>query len=257
MSVSSFKIACIQLAVTANKSQNLQRAKCKILEAAQHGAKVVVLPECFNSPYGTQYFSEYAENIPKGESVKSLSETAKEANVYLIGGSIPEREEATGKLYNTCTVFNPEGTLIAQHRKVHLFDIDIPGKIRFQESEILSPGSALTHFDTIYGKFGVAICYDMRFPEMAMIAARKGACFIFISATKKGSGIQIFVATCSPARDMEAKYHAGEILATIGHEEAIIYADIELEKLGIIRGSIPITMQRRFDLYSDIAAFDK
>jgi hypothetical protein len=65
--------------------------------------------------------------------------------------------------------------LLAVHRKVHLFDIDVPGKIRFQESEVLTGGETLTDFDTDYGKLGVAICYDVRFPEMAMIAARKGA----------------------------------------------------------------------------------
>jgi predicted amidohydrolase len=65
--------------------------------------------------------------------------------------------------------------LLAIHRKVHLFDIDVPGKIKFQESEVLTGGQSLTEVDTEYGKLGVAICYDVRFPEMAMIAARRGA----------------------------------------------------------------------------------
>jgi len=64
---------------------------------------------------------------------------------------------------------------LAVHRKVHLFDIDIPGKIRFQESEVLTGGGSLTDLDTEYGRLGVAICYDVRYPEMAMVAARKGA----------------------------------------------------------------------------------
>lgn len=71
--------------------------------------------------------------------------------------------------------FSPTGKLLAVHRKIHLFDIDVPGKIRFQESEVLTGGQTLTDFDTEYGKLGVAICYDVRFPEMAMIAARRGA----------------------------------------------------------------------------------
>jgi predicted amidohydrolase len=64
---------------------------------------------------------------------------------------------------------------LAIHRKVHLFDIDVPGKIKFQESEVLTGGESLTELDTEYGKVGVAICYDVRFPEMAMVAARKSA----------------------------------------------------------------------------------
>jgi omega-amidase len=78
-------------------------------------------------------------------------------------------------LFNTSLTFAPTGKLLAIHRKVHLFDIDVPGKIRFQESEVLTGGKELTDFDTDYGKIGLAICYDIRFPEMAMIAARKGA----------------------------------------------------------------------------------
>ncbi len=74
------------------------------------------LKECFNSPYGVKYFPEYSEPIPEGETFKALSQAARENQVYLIGGSIPERDG--NKLYNTCTVFDPNGTLIAKHRKV-------------------------------------------------------------------------------------------------------------------------------------------
>jgi omega-amidase len=91
----------------------------------------------------------------------------------LIGGSIPEKKGS--QLFNTSLTFSPSGSLLSVHRKVHLFDIDVPGRIRFQESEVLTPGPKLTDFDTNYGKIGLAICYDVRFPEMAMVAARKGA----------------------------------------------------------------------------------
>jgi omega-amidase len=157
--------------------------------------------------------------------------------------------------------FSPAGNLLAIHRKVHLFDIDVPGKIRFQESEVLTGGTSLTDFDTEYGKFGIAICYDVRFPEMAMVAARKGAVamiypgafnltYIFIDIITSRTGPlhwellararavdnQIYVAMCSPARDMDASYNAwghstivdpnGEIVARAGHGEEIIYADL-------------------------------
>ncbi|XP_076482460.1 omega-amidase NIT2-like isoform X1 [Bombus vancouverensis nearcticus] len=73
------------------------------------------------------------------------------------------------KLYNTCTIWGPDGTLIAKHRKVHLFDIDIPNKITFRESDSLSPGNSLTTFDVKGCKIGIGICYDIRFEEMARI----------------------------------------------------------------------------------------
>src|ERR1700761_1725954 len=132
------KLALVQLACTADKAHNLSHARSKVLEAAGTGAGIVVLPECFNSPYGTKYFPKYAETLlpspPTAEqspSFHALSKMAAEAKVYLVGGSIPELEPSTKKLYNTSLTFSPQGKLLATHRKAHLFDIDIPGKIKF------------------------------------------------------------------------------------------------------------------------------
>ncbi|KAM3586240.1 Omega-amidase nit3 [Umbelopsis sp. WA50703] len=275
---SPFKLALIQLAVTISKKTNLKHAHDRVMEASKQGAKVVVLPECFNSPYGTKYFPEYAEDIPEGDSVTALSAMAKEAQVYLFGGSIPERESSTGKIFNTLTVYNPLGELIAKHRKVHLFDIDIPNQIRFQESEILTGGSWLTHVDTEYGKFGTAICYDIRFPEIAMIAARKGCvAMIYPGAFNTTTGPlhwellqraravdnEMYVAACSPARDDSADYKAwghstivdpkGQVLATCEEKEAIIYATIDPQVIQDTRKHIPLYQQRRFDVYEDVS----
>ncbi|KAF9933948.1 hypothetical protein FBU30_003892 [Linnemannia zychae] len=272
------KLALIQLAVTADKAANLANARTHVLEAASNGANLIVLPECFNSPYGTNFFPEYAETLADGPSVKSLSAMAKDAKAFLIGGSIPERDPADDKIYNTCTVYNPEGMLIATHRKVHLFDIDVPGKIRFQESETLTPGRQLTHVDTDFGKIGVGICYDIRFPEPAMIAARQG-CFamIYPGAFNMTTGPlhwellqraravdnQIYVAACSPARDLSASYHAwghstivgpaGNVINTTDEKQSIIYADLDLQTMDEFRQSIPLYTQRRFDLYADVS----
>lgn len=108
--------------VGADKVQNVDRAISHIRQAvADQQPKVVALPECFNSPYGTKYFNEYAETIPDGYTTTRLSEIAKELNIYLVGGTIPERDGIDGKkLYNTCTVWSPSGSLIAKHRKVKM-----------------------------------------------------------------------------------------------------------------------------------------
>ncbi|CAO3573461.1 unnamed protein product [Mortierella alpina] len=272
------KLALVQLAVGADKDANLANARTHVLEAASKGANLIVLPECFNSPYGTNYFPEYAESLKEGPSVKALSAMAKDAKAYLIGGSIPERDLTDDKVYNTCTVYNPEGELIATHRKVHLFDIDVPGKIRFQESETLTAGKQLTHVDTEFGKIGVGICYDIRFPEPAMIAARKG-CFamIYPGAFNMTTGPlhwellqraravdnQMYVAACSPARDVSANYHAwghstivgpaGDVIQTTDEKQSIVYADLDLAKMNEFRQSIPLNNQRRFDLYVDVS----
>ncbi|XP_053700612.1 omega-amidase NIT2 [Synchiropus splendidus] len=270
--MSKFRLAVVQLQVTGVKADNLVRARRLVKEAASQGSQVVLLPECFNSPYGTSFFPQYAERIP-GESTQMLSEAAKEHQVYLVGGSIPE--EDGGKLYNSCTVFGPDGELLVKHRKVHLFDINVPGKICFQESETLSPGNSLSIFETPFCKVGVGICYDMRFAELAQLYSRRG-CHLLVypgafnmttgpahwELLQRGRALdnQVYVATASPARDETASYVAwghstvvspwGEVISKAGAEEAVIYADIDLQYLSEIRQQIPITAQRRDDIYT-------
>ncbi|KAF7122028.1 hypothetical protein CNMCM5793_009583 [Aspergillus hiratsukae] len=281
------KLALVQLASGADKAVNLAHARSKVLEAAKAGAKLIVLPECFNSPYGTQYFPSYAETLlpspptkEQSPSYHALSAIAAEAQAYLVGGSIPELDTSTKKYYNTSLVFSPTGSLIGTHRKTHLFDIDIPGKITFKESEVLSPGNQLTVIDLPeYGKIGLAICYDIRFPESAMIAARKGAfALIYPGAFNMTTGPlhwallararavdnQIYVGLCSPARDTNSTYHAwghslivnpnAEILAEADETETIVYADLDNESIQNTRKGIPVYTQRRFDLYPDVSA---
>src|SRR3989338_11305562 len=96
----SFKFAACQLAVGSSKAVNLEGAKKAIKEAAENGAKVIALPECFNCPYSNASFPTFAEPTPGGPSSEMLSDAAKEHKVYLVGGSIPERD-TDGKLYNT------------------------------------------------------------------------------------------------------------------------------------------------------------
>ena len=155
--MSTFRLALIQLSVGANKASNLARASEKIAEASKAGAKVVSLPECFNSPYGTQHFPEYAEPIPSGQSCDILSKAAKDHGIFLIGGTIPERDG--DKLFNTCTIWSPTGDLISTYRKMHLFDIDIPGKITFKESDALTGGNDFVSFSTPWTEIGIGICY--------------------------------------------------------------------------------------------------
>ncbi|XP_038657665.1 omega-amidase NIT2-like isoform X1 [Scyliorhinus canicula] len=273
-----FRLALIQLEVSALKASNLSKVRTLVKEAALKGAKVVALPECFNSPYGTNYFPEYAEKIP-GESTQVLSEVAKEHGIHLIGGSIPE--EDGGKLYNACTVFAPNGSMLMKYRKIHLFDIDVPGKICFRESEAFSPGSTMCTFDTPYCKIGIGICYDIRFAELAHVYTKRG-CQLLVYPGKFGMTTgpahwellqraraldnQVYIAAVSPARNENDSYVAwghssivnpwGEVVAKAGSEETIVYADIDLKYLSDIRQQIPVLQQKRQDLYSVQAAQD-
>jgi len=265
------RIGLVQMAVGSCKKTNVENAVRLIKKASDQGAKLITLPECFNSPYGTQYFGEYAEAIP-GECSDQIAAAAKENQVHIVAGSIPEREG--DKVFNTCCVFDPEGNLAAKHRKIHLFDIDVPGKIRFQESEVLTAGDTPTMFSVGNIKVGVGICYDIRFPELAWKYRRDGAdLLVYPGAFNMTTGPahwaklqiaraldnQLFVATASPARDLNATYHAwghsmvvdpwGEILQEAKEGEEIIIQDLDFEVLKTTRQNIPISTQRQPHCY--------
>lgn len=280
------KLACVQLASGADKAANLKHAADQVAKAAKGGSHIVVLPECFNSPYGCQFFPDYAETLQpspptpeQSPSFHALSAIAATNKIYLVGGSIPEFCPDTKKYYNTSLVFGPDGQHIGSHRKVHLFDIDIPGKITFRESDVLSPGNKVTLVDLPeYGKIAIAICYDVRFPELAMIAARKGAfALIYPGAFNLTTGAlhwkllaqaravdnQIYVAMCSPARDMSATYNAwghsmivdpmAKVLVEAEDAETIVESEIVGDAIVEARKNIPLNTQRRYDVYPDVS----
>lgn len=282
----SVKLACVQLASGADKAANLKHAAEQVAKAAQGGSKIIVLPECFNSPYGCSFFPDYAEILEpspptqdQSPTFHALSAMAAENKVYLVGGSIPELDSSTKKYYNTNLTFGPDGKLLATHRKVHLFDIDIPGKITFKESEVLSPGNKVTLVDLPeYGTIAIAICYDVRFPELAIIAARRGAfALIYPGAFNLTTGElhwkllaqgravdnQIFVAMCSPSRDLSASYHAwghsmivnpmAKVLVEAEEKETIVEAELDNQSIAEARKNIPLQTQRRFDVYPDVS----
>jgi predicted amidohydrolase len=246
-------------------------AKAYIREAAGNGARVIALPEIWNCPYSNKYFRAFAED-ESGESVRLMSALAKENGVWLIGGSIPEIDG--DNIYNTCYVFSPQGDRIGKYRKLHLFDIDIKGGVRFMESETLSPGDRRTVADTEFCRIGIAICYDARFPELFAAMAADGARLIVLPAAftvptgaahwellmrARALDNQIYFAACSPARDANAPYHAyghscivtpwGDFCGKTDANESIVYGDIDLDYLEEIRAQLPIGKQRRPAFY--------
>jgi omega-amidase len=267
-----FKIAICQLRVTGEKDANLDRTKRSIRKAVSlYGPEMVILPEMFNCPYGYGYFKRFAETYP-GISTDMLSSLALELGIYIIGGSIPE--SSGGKIYNTSYAFDRKGRLLAKHRKIHLFDAHITGGISFQESRHISPGRDMTVFDTDLCRTGVAICYDMRFPELIRKMTLDGALLIIIpaafnmttgpahwhiTARTRALDNQVYFACASPARDTGSGYivygHSliadpwGKVIIEASHDEEIICADIDLEELGRIRKELPLLEHRRPGVY--------
>ena len=173
------KLGLCQMPVTASKAENYETMRRYVRDAAAAGCDLIVLPEMWCCPYDNAAFADYAE--PQGgQTWQLLRDTARECCVWLVAGSVPERDGDA--IYNTCYVFDPNGTQQAKHRKVHLFDIDVAGGQRFFESDTLSPGQHYTLFDTPFGKIGVAICFDVRFAELFRILALEGARLIVVPA---------------------------------------------------------------------------
>lgn len=263
------KIAVIQIDVTRDKKANLEHAEQLIRQASQK-ADFIVLPEMFNCPYNAKTFMTYAEAFP-GETTNLLENLAKELDLLIVGGSIPELE--ADKIFNTSFIYGPEG-LIGKHRKAHLFDVDIKGGITFKESDVLHPGhrsTVLTYKDIT---FGVCICYDMRFPELARTMVNQGAEMIIVPAafntttgpahwhiTARARAVdnQVYFVVASPARSDYLSYKAyghslivnpwGTILSEADILEEIIYADIDREYIKKIRSELPLLNHRRHELY--------
>ena len=267
----TFQIALCQTHVSMEKEQNLAKAEAMIREAAAKGAQVAALPEMFNCPYSNKYFREYAEETG-GKTVRLLSSLAKELKIYLVGGSIPELDQ--GNVYNTSFSFNRDGEIIGRHRKIHLFDVDVKGGVRFKESETLIPGESVTVLNTEYCKIGVAICYDVRFPELFRKMALDGTRLVILPAAfnmttgpahwelimrARALDNQIYFAAVSPARDTEGPYQAyghscvvnpwGEFCGKTDSRESIVYAEIDLAYLEAVRDQLPLLKHRRPSLY--------
>ncbi|OAF71230.1 hypothetical protein A3Q56_01015 [Intoshia linei] len=275
----SIRVAVIQCLVKNDKSVNLLNIQKMIKTAVNHkNSDLVVLPECCNSPYDTSKFAEYAEEIP-GRSSEIFSSMAKSHKIFLVAGSIPEK--SGNKLYNTCTVYNPLGELIAKYRKMHLFDVNIPGKIKFQESNTLTAGKKLCTFSMGEKfnnfKIGLGICYDMRFPLLAFAYSKLDVdMLIYPGAFNMTTGPlhwellqraravdnQIFVIAASTARDEKSNYVAygnsgiispwGKHIAKAESAESIIYGNIDKDELVQSRQSIPVRKQENIRNYDNI-----
>lgn len=268
----SVKAALVQMRVTEDKERNLRSAADAVRRAAAAGAQVVCLPEMFVCPYERHAFLA-AREARGGRIWSALAQMAAESRVVLIGGSFPEAAE--GRLYNTCFVFDAAGRQIARHRKVHLFDIDIAGGQRFRESDTFSPGADLTVFDTPLGRFGVVICFDIRFPELMQLMALYGAEAVFVPASfnmttgpvhwqllfrARALDAQIFLLGCSAARDARSRYVAyghslaispwGTVLAELGAQPETLLVTLDLDEALRTRAQIPVMAgARRTDLY--------
>ena len=171
-------MALVQLDVGPDRDDNLRRAKKLCAQAARRGADVICLPELFHF-MGIFHHPCAAAETADGPSIAAMREIAKRHRVHVVAGSILERR-GRGLPLNTCFFIAPDGRIAARYSKMHLFDLKIPGRIRFLESHTMRPGSHATVMSTGFGTFGFAICNDLRYPELFRRMVKAGAEVIFV-----------------------------------------------------------------------------
>ena len=266
------KIAAIQMSTVADKMENVRTVKTYLEKIKDENPDFVILPEMFCCPYQTENFPIYAEK-EGGPVWQQLSGYAKQYGIYLIGGSMPEKD-AEGNVYNTSYIFDREGKQIGKHRKVHLFDIDVKGGQTFKESDTLTAGDSDTVFDTEFGKIGVMLCFDIRFPELSRMMVNDGAKVIFVpaafnmttgpahwelSSRARALDNQIYMVGCAPARDVSAGYiswgHSivtdpwGRVTGMLDENEGILLAELDMDYEEQVREELPLLKSRRKDIY--------
>ena len=266
------KIAAIQMSTVADKMENVRTVKTYLEKIKDENPDFVILPEMFCCPYQTENFPIYAEK-EGGPVWQQLSGYAKQYGIYLIGGSMPEKD-AERNVYNTSYIFDREGKQIGKHRKVHLFDIDVKGGQTFKESDTLTAGDSDTVFDTEFGKIGVMLCFDIRFPELSRMMVNDGAKVIFVPAAfnmttgpahwelsfrTRALDNQIYMVGCAPARDVSAGYiswgHSivtdpwGRVTGMLDENEGILLAELDMDYEEQVREELPLLKSRRKDIY--------
>jgi nitrilase len=160
------KIAGIQMASGPIVSANLSEAERLIKIAADQGAKLIVLPEYF-AIMGIKDTDKVkaSEKEGSGQIQQFLSSTAKKHDVWIVAGSVPLQSDTKDKIYNACMVYDNKGKLVARYNKIHLFGLNL-GNEKYHEEATIVPGNQVVTVDSPFGKIGLSICYDLRFPEL-------------------------------------------------------------------------------------------
>ena len=265
------RVAAVQMCSTPDKEHNLALAQSLATEAVGGGAELVALPELFHLWGSAAELRAGAEPLD-GPAVTWAREFAAEHGVVVVAGSIVERG-AGNLLHNASTLIDAHGELVAVYRKIHLFDVDVPGAAH-RESATITPGAAVVVADAGPLRLGMATCYDLRFPELFRALLDRGATAVvlpsaFTAATGKDHWEpllraraienQVFVIAPNQRGSSNAKLHWhgrsmivdpwGVVLAQAPDRDCVISAELDLDALEGVRTRLPSGIHRRRDLF--------
>lgn len=270
------KAAIAQIEVTGDLETNLSKALVQIEQAAALGADLILFGELWNTPFIHENIRAHAHDSKV--ILPAFSRAARENGIWILAGTIPlfhedkNRSGGEKSLYNTCLVFNDQGEIVAQADKLHLLEVHTR-KNDYRESEVFTPGDALVRFASPWGNIAIAICFDVRFPEVCRLLCED--CFLLavcagfnVHAGKKhwapliqtrAMENEVFVLAANPAHADYGSYQSyghsmavspdGQILAALNSEEGLLLVDIDPDQVQKIRHRSPFWSLRRLDLY--------
>jgi len=273
MSTTGIDVAVVQMNSGEDKATNVETALRLIDEAAAIGARLAVLPEIWTYLGSDEGNRVNAETIP-GPVTEALADKARQHGIYLHGGSILEQRENEPKLFNTTVVFDPTGTIVAQYSKIHMFDVVLDGVASYKESNTVQRGEEIVTFDLDGVTVGLAICYDLRFPELFRILRLRGADVIVLPAAftmttgkdhwevlirARAIENQVYMVSCGQfGPDSSGKWCYGRsliadpwgtVLGTAPDREYVLAATLDLDYLKKVRRQVPSVENRQADLY--------
>lgn len=267
---SPYKAAVVQLNSQTNIDYNLETAYQYINKAVEQNAKVVALPENFAFLGGLSMRMEQANSIAK-KVPQFLSQTAREYNIYIMGGSYPVPAEDQ-KVFNRSTLYNPDGKQVARYDKIHLFDVDLDDNESYRESDYVQAGDPkpVVYLDDEIGNWGLTVCYDLRFPELYRKLVEQKANILSVPsaftyttgqnhwepllrsrAIENTSYVMAPAQTGIHGKNRKTWGHAmiidpwGRIITDAGGEPGIVLAEINRETINQVRSQIPSLQHRQ------------
>lgn len=263
--------AAIQMSSTPDWQSNRNSAAKLIQQAANSGAKLAVLPEMF--PIMDSEPSEMLklrEVFGNGPIQDFMAEEAAKNNIWLVGGTIPIAVNNSPRVYSTCFIYNNLGKQVAHYNKIHLFDVIVQKGESYKESQNINPGNDLTVVDTPIGKIGIAVCYDLRFPELFRKYCNLGVEIFVLPAAftlKTGQAHWDILTRCRCIENLcygifagQSGQHTankttyghsmivnpwGEVLNILESGEGIVISEIDLKKLEQVRRDFPSTSHQK------------
>jgi deaminated glutathione amidase len=267
------KVAALQMTSGPDVATNLEQARVLLEEAAERGARLAALPENF-SFMGLKDADKRAaaETDGNGPAQDFLAATAQRLRLWIVGGTVPLASSADGRVAAACLVYDADGRRVARYDKIHLFDVDIPGRAEsYRESAHVAPGSRATVLDTPLGRLGLSVCYDVRFPELYRHLSACGAQILtipsaFTSPTGRAHWETLLRARaienlCYVVAPAQSGFHPsgretygdsmivdfwGRVLQRVPRGRGCAVAEVDIARLNGVRETFPALAHRTF-----------